>query len=336
MGDLVSVVVPIYNVEKYLSKCIETIINQTYNNIEIILVNDGSTDNCLQICNDFREKDRRIKVINKKNGGLSDARNTGLKDAHGKYICFIDSDDYISNKYVEELYNLIIENNAQIALCNYEKVDEENKSISKEDIESQTISGKTALEKFNETAFYPASVVAWNKLYDINLFRNIIYPEGKIHEDEFTTYKLFYLAKKVAITSKVLYYYRFVPTSIMNRKFNVKRLDKLEALEQRVNFFRDNKEEKLYRLALIDYQYLLVSHYLKCKKYLENSKKIQKEILKKIRKNYNVVIKFKECSIKSKIKFTIVYIHPILYYNLKKLVELIKILKRKLFSSKKR
>ena len=133
MEDLISVVVPIYNVEKYLKTCIETIIKQTYKNIEIILVNDGSTDNSLQICNEFKEKEKRIKVINKKNGGLSDARNIGLKKAKGKYICFIDSDDFINEKYIEELHSLIIKNNAQIAICSFENVNEFGESIYKKE-----------------------------------------------------------------------------------------------------------------------------------------------------------------------------------------------------------
>lgn len=327
MKDLVSVVVPIYNVERYLRKCIETIINQTYNNIEIILVNDGSTDNCLKICNEFQRKDKRIIVINKKNGGLSDARNTGLKNAHGKYICFIDSDDYISEKYVEQLYNLIIENNAQIALCNFEKVDENEKSILKKDIINQTTSGKKIMEKFNDKDFYPASVVAWNKLYNINLFENIFYPVGKIHEDEFTTYKLFYIAEKVATTSKALYYYRQVQTSITNRKFNIKRFDALEALEEKVNFFLQKKEEKLYKLALIEYEKNIIAYWINSKLYINNSKKIRADLLKKYRKIYGKVMLFNECSILDKLKFTIAYISPKLYYKLKKNNTRFKILK---------
>lgn len=322
MKDLVSVVVPIYNVEKYLRKCIETIVNQTYNNIEIILVNDGSTDNCLQICNDFKQKDKRIKVINKENGGLSDARNTGLKNAHGKYICFIDSDDYVHENYVEELYGTIIENNAQIAVCNFEKVDEKNKFISKRNIADQIISGKKVIERFNDKDFKPAAIVAWNKMYDINLFKNIIYPVGKIHEDEFTTYKLFYISKKVAITSKALYYYRVVPTSIINRKFNIKRLDLLDALDERVEFFRENKEKKLCEQALIEYQKWMLAHWQNCKIYLNDSKKIRKDLFKKYRNHYGEIILSKECLVADKIKFTIAYIHPTFYYNIKKLINI--------------
>lgn len=314
--ELVSIVLPIYNVEKYLRKCIETVINQTYTNVEIILVNDGSIDNSLEICKEFKEKDKRIKIINKKNGGLSDARNVGLKNAQGKYICFIDSDDFISEKYIEELHNLIVENNAQIAVCSFENVDEDEKSISKKEIISQVISGKKILEQINDKSFYPASIVAWNKLYDINLFKNIIYPVGKIHEDEFTTYKLYYLAEKVVTTSKCLYYYRKVPTSITNRKFNIKKLDALEALEERVKFFKEKDEESLYELALIQYEKVLITHYVNCKRYLKKSNKKQKELLEKYRSYYNEVMGFNKCLIIDKLRFRIAYISPTLYYNI--------------------
>lgn len=321
MKELVSVVLPIYNVDKYLIKCIETVINQTYKNIEIILVDDGSTDNSGTICDTFKEKDNRIKVIHKKNGGLSDARNIGLKNAHGRYICFIDSDDYISEKYVEKLYKLIKINNAQIALCNFQRVDENEQIISEEKILSEILSGKETLEKLNNKNFYPSSVVAWNKLYDISLFDNILYPIGKLHEDEFTTYKLYYIAPKVAITSEVLYYYRVVQTSITNRNFNKKRLDILEALEERIKFFKCNNEQKLYELALIEYESVLMIYYMNCKLYLNNSKEIQKEILKKYQENYKEAVQSKQCSTINKIKFGIALKSPTLYYNIKKIIK---------------
>lgn len=314
MEDLISVVVPIYNVEKYLKTCIETIIKQTYKNIEIILVNDGSTDNSLQICNEFKEKEKRIKVINKKNGGLSDARNIGLKKAKGKYICFIDSDDFINEKYIEELHSLIIKNNAQIAICSFENVNEFGESIYKKEIISQVVSRKEMLEQMNNKSFYPASIVAWNKLYDINLFKNIIYPEGKIHEDEFTTYKLYYLSEKVVTTSECLYYYRMVPTSIMNKKFNIKRLDVLEALEERMNFFLEKKEQGLYDLALIQYEKVLIGNYVNCRRYLENSNEKQIELLEIFRKYYSEVMKVGKCAIVDKFRFRIAYISPTIYY----------------------
>lgn len=321
MNDLISIVLPIYNVENYLKKCIETVLNQTYTNIEILLVDDGSTDHSGAICDEFEKKDKRIKVIHKSNGGLSDARNTGLKQANGKYISFIDSDDYVSEKYVEELYYLIKKNEAQIAVCNFQRVKEDGQVISSEDIKSETLSSKEVLEKLNDKKFYPVSIVAWNKLYDIKLFENILYPIGKLHEDEYTTYKLYYEAKKIVVTSSVLYYYRTVQTSITNRNFNKTRLDVLEALEERMRFFKEKNEKKLYELSLIQYESVLMIHYLNCKFYLEDSKEIQDEILNKYKQNYAEAIHSKECSLINKMKFMIAYQSPMLYYNIKKIIK---------------
>ena len=118
MKELISIIVPIYKVEKYIAKCIESLIEQTYSTYEIILVNDGSTDNSLEICNSFKKRDKRIKVYTKENGGLSDARNYGLKKAVGSYICFIDSDDWVDNDFIEVLYNLLKKNKCDISICN--------------------------------------------------------------------------------------------------------------------------------------------------------------------------------------------------------------------------
>lgn len=320
MKDLISVVLPIYNVQNYLKECIETVIHQTYTNIEVILVDDGSTDDSSKICDAYKQQDERIKVIHKKNGGLSDARNTGLKNAKGKYICFIDSDDYISQTYIEELYHLIEQNHAQIAMCSFQKVDEKGEIIAKEKIKTETLSGIEFLEKLNDRKIFPASIVAWNKLYDIRLFDNILYPYGKLHEDEYTTYKLCYIADKIAITSSPLYYYRTVQTSIMNRSFNKKRLDIIEALEERMQFFYEKKEQKLYELAQIQYETTLMIYYIYCKLHLEHSKEIQEEILKKYKENYKEAIKSKECSLLDKIKFKIAYKSPKLYYIIKKIL----------------
>lgn len=319
MKDLISVIIPIYNVEKYLRNCIDTVINQTYSNIEIILVNDGSTDSSLKICNEYKEKDNRITIINKENGGVSDARNAGLKNAHGKYICFVDSDDYISEKFVEKLYNTIILYNVKIALCNMERVDEVGKSISKKEIISQVIPGKKIIENLYDNNFWPVFVVLCNKMYDITLFKDITFPVGKIHEDESNIHKLCYLAENVAIISDVLYYYRKVETSITNRRFNIERLDALTALEERIKFFKENKEEKLYRLALIEYQKLIITSYINCKLYLNNTQKILETMIKKFRKNYREVIKFNECLVIDKFKFTVAYISLDLYFYMKRI-----------------
>lgn len=321
MNDLISIVLPVYNVEKYLTECVESVIKQTYTNIEIILVDDGSTDNCGIICDDFLKKDKRIKVIHKKNGGLSDARNFGIKNAKGKYICFIDSDDYVMESYVEELYNLIIINNASISMCAFQRIDENNKVFLKRKIKSEVISGRQALLKLNNKNFYPESIVAWNKMYDIKLFENIKYPLGKIHEDEFTTYKLYYQSNKIAITSEILYCYRTVSNSITNSAFREKRLDVLEALEERISFFNQKKEMDLYELSLIQYETVLMIHYINCKLYLKDSEKIQQDILNKYKKNYSEVVKSRFCSVVNKVKFMIALHSPKLYCYIKKIIK---------------
>ena len=129
--DLISIVIPVYKVEKYLEKCVESVINQTYKNLEILLVNDGSPDNCPKICDEYAQKDNRIKVIHKENGGLSDARNAGIDVAAGKYIAFVDSDDYVSNDYIEYMYNLIKEYNTQMATCETEVINAEKNKVIK-------------------------------------------------------------------------------------------------------------------------------------------------------------------------------------------------------------
>ena len=191
--DKISVVVPIYNVEKYLEKCIKSILNQTYNNLEIILVNDGSTDNCLNICKKFEKIDKRIFVINKENGGLSEARNYGIDKATGKYITFVDSDDYIDEDYLEFLYKNLIINNCDISICNPRIVYEDggkSRTLYKYCFpQNIVLEGEKALEMMLYQKKFDNS--AWGKLYKINLFDEIRYPVGKLYEDIATTYKTF-------------------------------------------------------------------------------------------------------------------------------------------------
>ena len=207
MEELISVIVPIYNVEKYLNKCIESIINQSYSNLEIILVDDGSKDSSGIMCDSYILKDKRIKVIHKENGGLSDARNVGIDKAKGEYIVFIDSDDWIDEKMIEILYNIIKKNNSDISICDYFLAYNEEIQTQKEDIEIINLSNIEALKKIYDKDLGVCMIVAWNKLYKRNLFKDDIrYPYGKIHEDEFTTYKLLYKAEKISYTKQKMYY----------------------------------------------------------------------------------------------------------------------------------
>ncbi len=315
MKELISVVVPIYNVEKYLEKCIKSIINQTYDNIEIILVDDGATDKSGQICDDYEKMDTRIKVIHKKNGGLSDARNAGLKIAKGEYIAFIDSDDFIDKAFIKTLYEMCKKNNAEIAQCKYRRVGYEKFNIKQEseDKKIETIV-KTGKEMFYDiyTREHMVYIVAWNKLYKKSLFKGIEYPKGKINEDEATTYKLFYKAKKIVVTNQVLYNDVYRKNSIMNKKYNKKRLDGLWALEGRIEFLKEKNEKELLKLTEILYTKELIRNYAKVKRYIENSKDLQKDLLKKHRKMSVKLLK-ENIKIKQKLIFLCQITFPNMY-----------------------
>ncbi len=225
MDNLISVIVPIYNVEQYLNECIESIVNQTYKNLEIILVDDGSPDNCAKICDNWKERDYRIKVIHKKNGGLSDARNAGLDIARGDFISFIDSDDWIDLKMYEILLDVILKENAEICACGimecltsgYRKVKVEKINGSNEQIYKML---------YNDT-IYPVS--AWNKLYRKECWSSLRFPIGKICEDAFTTYKLIDQASKIVQIDAPLYFYRIRENSIMTSSFSKKKMENISS-----------------------------------------------------------------------------------------------------------
>lgn len=229
--ELISVVLPIFNVEKYLERCIESVINQTYSNIEIILVDDGSTDNSGKICDEYQKKDQRIKVIHKKNGGLSEARNTGTKNAIGKYITYIDSDDYVKNDYVEYLYNLVKKYNTKVALCTHTVVFENGKKIVYGDGEnSELLDSYNCIKRMLYNDVIDTS--AWAKLYDIKLAKKILYPEGKIFEDIATTYKFFLASGQIACGYSSKYYYMIRKNSIVGCSFNRKKLELIDMTDR--------------------------------------------------------------------------------------------------------
>lgn len=186
--DKVSVVVPIYNVENYLEECIESILNQTYSNIEVILIDDGSTDGSGALCDEYKKKDKRIYVLHKKNGGLSDARNMGIDNAKGEYITFVDSDDIIARDMIEYLLCLLNTYKADMAVCQCDYVDENSKLIKNiSNVKKTCVSG---IEECLKTLLVDSGLntVAWGKIYKTDYFKNVRYPIGKYHEDIYTTW----------------------------------------------------------------------------------------------------------------------------------------------------
>ena len=311
MEDLISIVVPIYNVEKYLDKCIKSIINQSYKKLEIILVDDGSKDNCGKMCEEYRKIDKRIKVIHKKNGGLSSARNAGIKIATGKYIGFIDSDDWIEKDMFKEMIKLAKENNSDIVQCDFIRCNEENLVIDNTNKKIVNIySNIEAIWNQYKKGIDVSSIVTWNKLYKKSLFNDIEFPEGKINEDEFTIYKLFYYANKVVYTNKIFYYYRQNPNSIMNTSFSKKNLDYLDAYEEKADFIKGIGEEKLFEHTMNYYYNALIHNYIKYQKLYKEDKKTLKELRDKrdrAFKNFNGI------NMEHKFMFRIFRISPFLY-----------------------
>ena len=221
---LISVIVPIYNVEKYLKQCVDSIINQTYHNLEIILVDDGSPDNCGAICDEYAKTDNRIRVIHKPNGGLSDARNAGIKTMHGEYLMFVDSDDYITEDCIAYLYDISVRFSADLVIGGFEKFENETKCLI-----YTTAATNECVEKLNNREAMKNTLIngcaAWARLYKADVHHNIMFPVGEINEDEAIVLSLLEKCQIVVNTNKVIYKYRYRSQSITSTRWDRNKLD---------------------------------------------------------------------------------------------------------------
>lgn len=274
--ELVSVIVPVYNVEKYLSQCLDSIIHQTYKNLEIILVNDGSTDGSGKICDDYAAKDGRIKVIHQENGGLSDARNKGLDLMTGQFVTFVDSDDYLENNCIHTLYTYACTCKTDISIGKFVEFEENTSQFLfhnhlNNGNKIEFLTGDQCLERHHKY-FLAIFVTAWAKLYRTSLFndsnpcKSIRYPLGVLHEDQYTTHKLFFKSNKIVFVNDYLYVYRVRKNSITNTPLSDKRImDNIRGLEEKIiDFCLLNKDMTLLREHYLFY----LNNY---KAYLENN-----------------------------------------------------------------
>lgn len=220
MDSIVSVIVPVYNVERYLERCVKSLVTQTYKNIEIVLVDDGATDKSGSICDELSKQDERIRVIHKENGGLSDARNVGIGVSKGEYILLVDSDDFVAKTTCEELIKVAKDTDADMVSFRELKVDEESgKLLDDDDIESKSVivlTGHEAGRNYLYGRYIQHS--AWSKLYKRELFERLLFPVGMLAEDYATTYRYVSFCKKVAWYDRKLYYYRIRKNSIMTQR----------------------------------------------------------------------------------------------------------------------
>lgn len=233
INELISIIIPVYNVDNYLKECLESVLNQIYANLEIILVDDGSTDRSGEICDEYSRKDTRIIVIHKKNGGLSDARNVGIEKAHGKYLTFIDSDDRVSESYIINLYEIIKKTKARLAMSWFEEFNEDEIINLKKTILKENKIKLVDSERCLEYMLYQNGVEtsAWGKLYQADLFEKLRYPKGKIYEDIPVTYQAIVLAKKIVIIDNKDYFYLQRKDSIQYQKFNPRKMSAIEHID---------------------------------------------------------------------------------------------------------
>lgn len=260
---LITVIIPVYEVEKYLRRAVDSVLRQTYSNLEIILVDDGSKDGCPAICDEYASREARVRTIHKENGGLSDARNAGLDVAGGDYIAFLDSDDYYAPFFIEVLYREICKTGAEVAVCKYQVTDAllpaDGPDFSGE--KDKYVNGNCSCEVFGREQMllnqYDALcrdatyfIVAWNKLYKASLWKGVRFPKGKIHEDEATTYRIFDKIETGVYVKIPMYAYFTAPESITRAKFRLERLQWFDALDDRIAFFREKKEYKCVKAAL--------------------------------------------------------------------------------------
>ena len=313
MHDLISVIIPVYKVEKYLCRCVDSVLEQTYTNMEIILVDDGSPDNCPVMCDEYARQDSRVKVIHQENAGLSGARNAGIDMAQGQWLAFVDSDDYLTADFLERLYQACVDTGSSLSVCRWEYV--RGETIPEHGTgETRVYTGREMLANLYvpDGAYF---VVAWNKLYRKELFEDIRYPLGIIHEDEATTYRIYDKVKKAAYVDRSLYGYFVTPVSI-TRGFNPKRMDWVTAVAERLDFF----EQKGYTELMVPGLQALadgsIDIWFGLRDQLPGSEKQQEEIRTLIREGLRRVKKYGKFPLRTENGYRLFLTWPGLYRKL--------------------
>ena len=289
--ELISIIVPVYNVEKYLKKCVDSIVNQTYKNLEIILVDDGATDNSGKICDELVELDNRIKVYHKKNGGLSDARNYGVERATGDYIGFVDSDDYIDAEMYEKLYEAIKKENVDVAECNLKIVYPEKTDLFTDQKYYQICNKQEYLEEYLkiEKIFGSACV----RLTKADIAKKLKFPVGKLYEDTYYAYDLIGIVDKYVIVDNPYYNYLMRENSITNAKFNPRIFDLIEIVEKfHTNVYKNYPSLKEAADCRKMYAYFSVLNSILLEEDFKNNS-FYKQIIDYFKENYKKLLKNK-------------------------------------------
>ena len=322
-NDLISIVVPVYNVELYIEKCIKTILNQTYENFELLLINDGSNDESGFLCDKYLKLDSRVRLYHKANGGLSSARNYGIKKSFGKYITFVDSDDYIERDYLETLYTTLKEKNVNIAVCPYSIIRGEKIINIGNGYKSELLSTAGSLSRMLlEQGF---TVSAYAKLYRKSLFNDISYPEGKVYEDNATTYKLFLKCNEIAYNNKSIYNYCIRSNSITTKSFSIKNIDYITITDSACNeilkHYPSLEDECKYRKAFVR---LTILKKMMGANIEDNLVHYQDEIIVYLKTRYDILLKNKFIDNKIRLPMILLRINLFLFKIGVKLYDIIR------------
>ncbi|HIT66103.1 MAG TPA: glycosyltransferase family 2 protein [Candidatus Merdisoma merdipullorum] len=313
MRELISVIIPVYRVEEYLSRCVDSVLAQTYENMEVILVDDGSPDGCPAICDAYAALDSRVRVLHQKNTGLSGARNAGIDASHGKWLAFVDSDDYLAPRFLERLYEVCVDTGSDLGVCRWEYV--KGEPIPERGSGGVRVyTGREMLANLYtpDGAYF---VVAWNKLYRRELFQEIRYPQGRIHEDEATTYRIYDRTERATYVDSSLYGYFVTPSSI-TRGFNPKRMDWVRAVAERMDFFERKGYRELMVPGLQAFADGSIDIYFGLRDFLPGSEKQQEEIRAYIRQGLKRVRSYGRFPLRTEIGYRMFLACPAIYRKL--------------------
>lgn len=284
----VSMIVPVYQVEKYIGQCIESVLNQTFQDFELILIDDGSKDDSGRICDFYAAKDERIRVVHTENRGAAAARNTGLDQASGRYITFLDGDDYLADNMIERLHQVIEDSAYDMVVCDFLNLLPNKNDNFIVHLKEKTVNGREVLEHLKNEKSYGVWTVVWNKIYTREILKNLRFPNGKYFEDEFFSNQLYLNSNQIHVISDVLCYHRVLASSTMNTQKTENYLDLLDALQERLEIYMqyDYSEDEIYKVLIF-----LLDPFTRCvkakfsgtnKHRIENTKKFIKMTSRKL------------------------------------------------------
>lgn len=313
----ISVIVPVYNGEQYIEKCMQTIVNQTYRNLEIIVVDDGSTDSSAELCAEWEKKDPRVKLIRQKNGGLSNARNTAMRSAHGDLIGFVDIDDWIHPQMFEILFSCMQCYGLDMVSCNYQLAYDTNTVYEKYDVDAikndiEIVASKNALEGFIEYYKRRIRIPVWCKLYKSGLIKEIGFVEGKVYEDEYLIHRIIGSCDKIGIIDTPLYYYYQSPNSIIRSGYSIKRFDIIHAFRDRYLYLKELqiKEQAVFWGKFYIQQVLGTWHELRVK-HRDLTEYYREHYLKKLHEDSQLLIDYCKLNKLDRLRLRWAYSHPV-------------------------